>query len=160
MRYQGSVEGTILIGWNEYVDIPDWGIRRLRAKVDTGAKSSALHVENIEELPRNRVRFDVVLHRAKRDRRVHVTTAVSRRGRVRSSTGHYQTRIFVEAAVGIGPIRRRVELSLVDRERMIFRMLLGRTALAGPFLIDPAHAHLLHPRRRAKRDGRRGRPRG
>ena len=141
---------TILIGWNEYVDIPDWGIRRLRAKVDTGARSSALHVENIEELPRGRVRFDVVLHRKKRDRRVHVTTRIARRGRVRSSTGHYETRIFVEAPVQIGPVLREVEVSLVDRERMIYRMLLGRTALAG-FLIDPDHKHLLSPRKRVKK---------
>jgi hypothetical protein len=132
-----------LIGWNEYVDIPEWGIRRLRAKVDTGAKNSALHVENIRELSRGRVRFDVVLHRKKRDRRVHVTTRISRRGRVRSSTGHYEMRIFVKAPVHIGPVEREIELSLVDRERMIFRMLLGRTALAGAFLIDPEHKQLL-----------------
>lgn len=142
---------SVLIGWNEYVDIPDWGIRRLRAKVDTGAKSSALHVENIEELPRDRVRFDVVLHRVKRDRRVHVTTRIARRGRVRSSTGHYETRIFVRAPVRIGPVEQDVEVSLVDRERMIFRMLLGRTALAGRFLIDPDRRNLLRPSRRGKR---------
>ena len=138
---------TVLIGWNEYVSIPDWGIKDLRAKVDTGAKSSALHVENIEELPRGRVRFDVVLHRSKRKRTVHVTTRIVRRGRVRSSTGHYETRIFVMAPVQIGPVEMDVEVSLVDRERMIFRMLLGRSALAGVFRIDPGHRHLLTPRR-------------
>ncbi len=140
----------VLIGCNEYIDIPEWGIKRLRAKVDTGARTSALHVENIEELSRGRVRFDVVLHRLKRDRRVSVTTRIARRGRVRSSTGHYEMRIFVEAPVRIGPIEQEVEVSLVDRERMIFRMLLGRTALAGHFLIDPAHGQLLKPERRAK----------
>jgi hypothetical protein len=156
VRYLESVERPgVLIGWNEYVEIPAWGIRRLRAKVDTGARSSALHVENIVELPRQRVRFDVVLHRLKRDRRVSVTTRIVRRGRVRSSTGHYESRIFVIAPVRIGPVEREIELSLVDRERMIFRMLLGRTALAGSFLIDPAHSHLLHPRRRVKKAGRR-----
>src|SRR6188474_2231761 len=62
----------VLIGWTEYVDLPDWGVRRLLAKVDTGARSSALHVENIRELPRGLVAFDVVLHRERRDRRVHV----------------------------------------------------------------------------------------
>ena len=144
----------ILIGWNEYVDIPGWGIKRLRAKVDTGARSSALHVENIEELPRARVRFDVVLHRKKRDRRVTVTARIARHGRVRSSTGHYETRIFVEAPVRIGPIERKVEVSLVDRERMIFRMLLGRTALAGPFLIDPDRKHLLKPAPRVRKAAR------
>jgi len=136
----------ILIGWNEYVDIPQWGIKRLRAKMDTGARSSALHVENIEELSRGRVRFDVVLHRKKRDRRVSVTARIARRGRVRSSTGHYESRIFVEAPVRIGSVERKVEVSLVDRERMIFRMLLGRTALAGRFLVDPEHKQLLKTR--------------
>jgi hypothetical protein len=96
-----------------------------------------------------------VLHRIKRDRRVRVTTRVVRRGRVRSSTGHYETRIFVTAPVRIGPVERDVEVSLVDRERMIFRMLLGRTALEGRFLIDPSHRHLLHPRRRVRKKVRR-----
>lgn len=139
----------VLIGWNEYVDLPEWGIARLRAKVDTGARSSALHVENVEELSGGRVRFEVVLHRIKRDRRVRVTTRVVRRGRVRSSTGHYETRIFVTAPVRIGPVERDVEVSLVDRERMIFRMLLGRSALEG-LLVDPVHRALLGrpPRRR------------
>jgi hypothetical protein len=156
VRYQEIVdESKLLIGWNEYIDIPEWGIRRLRAKVDTGARSSALHVENIEELPRDRVRFDVVLHRVKRDRRVHVTARIARRGRVRSTTGHYEWRIFVKAPLRIGPVEREVEVSLVDRERMIFRMLLGRTALSGPFLIDPSHRHLLAPRRRVRKAARR-----
>ncbi len=139
---------TVVIGWNEDVDLPDWGVRGLRAKVDTGARSSALHVENVEEIGRNRVRFDVVLHRKRRDRRVHVETRIVRRGRVRSSTGHYTNRIFVATRVRIGPIERVVELSLVDRERMIFRMLLGRTALAGPFLIDVDRAHIQGRRRK------------
>jgi hypothetical protein len=142
---------AVLIGWNEYVDIPEWGVKRLRAKVDTGARSSALHVENIEELTHGRVRFDVVLHRKKRDRRVHVTARIARRGRVRSSTGHYEARIFVKVPVHIGPVEREVEVSLVDRERMIYRMLLGRTALVGPFLIDPDRQQLLDPRRRTVR---------
>lgn len=53
----------VLIGWTEYVDLPEWNVTRLRAKIDTGARSSALHVEDIVELPRNRIKFDVVLHR-------------------------------------------------------------------------------------------------
>jgi hypothetical protein len=136
-----------VVGWNEYVELPEWGVRRLRAKVDTGARTSALHVENIEELPRGRVRFDVVLHRAHRDRRVPVETRVVRRGRVRSSTGHYATRIFVATRLRLGPVEKTIELSLVDRGPMIFRMLLGRTALAGAFLIDVGHRALHDPRR-------------
>lgn len=132
-----------LIGWSESVDLPEWGIRGIRAKVDTGARTSALHVENVEELPNGRVRFDVVLHRRRRDRRVHVVSRVRRRARVRSSTGHYSTRIFVATLLRLGDVEREVELSLVDREHMLFRMLLGRSALGGAFLIDPAHRGLL-----------------
>jgi len=126
----------VLIGWTEFIDLPDWGVRNLRAKVDTGARTSALHVENIEELPRGYVRFDVVLHREKRDRRIQVRAKVTRRGRVRSSTGHQTERIFVKTTLVIGPITKRIEVSLVDREKMIHRMLLGREALKGPIVID------------------------
>jgi len=139
-----------LIGWNEYVDLPDWGIRNLRAKVDTGARSSALHVENIRELPRDRVHFEVILHRQKRDRRVPVETHIARRGRVRSSTGHYATRIFVATKLRIGEFEQEVEMSLVDREKMIYRMLLGRSALSGAFLIDVSRRALLGKRKRRR----------
>jgi ribosomal protein S6--L-glutamate ligase len=126
----------IVIGWTELVDLPDWKIRRLRAKIDTGARTSALHVERIQELAGGRVRFDVVLHREKRDRRVHVTTRIVKRGRVRSSNGETETRYFVRTRMRLGPVERDVEVSLVDRGKMIHRMLLGRTALSGPFLVD------------------------
>jgi len=143
------------IGWSEYVDLPQWEITGLRAKVDTGARTSALHVENVEMLPHGRVRFEVVLHRRKRDRRVSVATRIHRRGRVRSSSGHYDTRIFVKTALRIGAVEREVELSLVDREKMLFRMLLGRTALAGAFLVDVTHDRLLGrtPRSTPRRRG-------
>jgi len=136
------------------VALPDWGIMGVRAKTDTGARTSALHVDAIEELNRGReVRFEVVLHRQKRDRRVRVVAPVSRRGRVRSSNGHYAMRIFVKTVLRIGPVEREVEISLVDREKMIYRMLLGRSALHG-LLIDVAHKDLLGvrpKRRKAKR---------
>jgi len=130
-RERGRAAGPVLIGWNEYVDLPEWGVRGLRAKVDTGARSSALHVDDIRELPRGRVRFDVVLHRKKRDRRIRVETRVRRRARVRSSTGHYTWRLFVATRLRLGPVEREIEVSLVDRGPMIFRMLLGWPAPSG-----------------------------
>jgi hypothetical protein len=141
----------VLIGWTEFVDLPDWGVRDLRAKVDTGARTSALHVENIEELPRGYVRFDVVLHREKRDRRIHVKAKVTRRGRVRSSTGHQTERLFVETTLVIGPITKRIEISLVDREKMIHRMLLGREALKGPIVVDVDRRMVLKKKRAKKK---------
>jgi hypothetical protein len=133
----------VVIGWNEVVDLPDWGVRGLRAKVDTGARTSALHVDNVQELARGRVFFDVVLDRAKSHRRVHVVTRVRRRTRVRSSTGHWTTRPVVAARLRLGPVEREIELSLVSRQPMRFRMLIGRSALAGAFRIDPARRGLL-----------------
>jgi hypothetical protein len=149
---QERPDPPLVIGWNEYVELPEWGITRLLAKADTGARSSALHVEDLEEIGHGRVRFSVVLHRRKRDRRVSVVARVQRRSRVRSSTGHYQTRIFVATRLRLGPFERRIEISLVDRERMIHRMLLGRSALEGLYLVDSAHRVLLgRPRRRIRK---------
>lgn len=150
-------EDEVRIGWTELVDLPEWGIERLRAKVDTGARTSALHVENIRELPHDQVSFDVVLHRAKRDRRVSVRTHIVRRGRVRSSTGHTTTRIFVSTRIRIGPVTRPIEVSLVDREKMIHRMLLGRAALTGPFVIDVDRRMLLSPKRGARKKAKKRR---
>lgn len=141
----------VIIGWTEYIDLPDWGVTDLRAKVDTGARTSALHVENVEELPRDQVRFDVVLHREKRDRRIHVRTRISRRGAVRSSTGHRTHRLFVETTLRLGTVEKRVEISLVDREKMIHRMLLGRGALSGPFLIDVDRRAVLRSKRKRRK---------
>ena len=146
----------VVIGWTEYVDLPDWGVRRIRAKVDTGARSSALHVENIRELPRGIVQFDVVVHRERRDRHVRVRAHVTRRSRVRSSNGERSLRLFVSTTLRLAGIEKRIEVGLVDRAKMIHRMLLGRAALAGPFLVDVDHTMLqsAKARRRARRDGR------
>jgi hypothetical protein len=126
-----------VIGWSEYLDFPDWGIKSLQAKVDTGAKTSALHVENLKELDDGkRVSFLVVLSRKHKDRRKRVTADVLKRGRVRSSTGVYRTRIFVRTRIRIGDVEKQIDITLVSRERMIFRMLLGRRALEHDFLVD------------------------
>jgi hypothetical protein len=131
-----------VIGVSEYVDLPAWGISRMRAKIDTGALSCALHVENIKERA-GRVRFEVRLHRSHREKRVAVEAAVARRGLVRSSNGEVEKRLFVLAPVRIGNVTRNVELGLVDRRSMIYRMLIGRGALARGFLVDPGRRFVL-----------------
>ena len=144
------MRSKIVVGWNENVDLPEWGIKRLGAKVDTGAQTSALHVENVEPIGRGRIRFDVVVHREKRDRHFPVTARVARRARVRSSNGHYDVRYFVETTVRIGPVEKTIEISLVDRGKMAHRMLLGRSALRGDFVVDVSRRHVLDkPKRKA-----------
>ena len=153
----GTPSEPVVIGWSEYIDIPDWNIEGLRAKMDTGARTSALHVENICEVSEGRVRFDVRLHRRRSDRRVTVEAPITRRSRVRSSSGRASLRYFVSARILIGPVQREIELSLVDRRRMIFRLLIGRAALDGSFLVDAGRRNVVtrrHPQslpRRAPR---------
>ena len=132
----------LVVGWNENVDLLEWGVKRLGAKVDTGAKTSALHVEHIELLPRGRIRFEVVVHRTKRDRHIPVTTRIVRKARVKSSNGLFESRYFVKTWLRLGPIEKEIEVSLVDRGRMLHRMLLGREALRGDFVVDVGRRHL------------------
>jgi hypothetical protein len=132
-----------IIGAAEYVDFPDWGVRGLSARIDTGARTSALHVENVRELPGGRVRFDVRLRRDDPGARVTVEAKVSRRTLVRSSTGDEAPRLFVKAYVLLGGVEQRVEVGLVDRRRMLYRMLLGRSALARRFLVDVTKRYAL-----------------
>jgi hypothetical protein len=133
--------GRVLIGATEAVSIPAWGVRGLAAKIDTGARTSALHVEHIEELAEGRVRFDVAAARGEAGS-AHVEARVERRGRVRASNGRIQTRIFVKARIELGGLECNVEIGLVDRRNMLYRMLLGRSALAGTFIVDPGKRYV------------------
>lgn len=125
-----------VIGWSEFADFPQWGIRRLKAKVDTGARTSALHVENLELLRGGFATFEVVHGTRKNPRTKHVTARVIRQSRVRSSTGEYTKRCFVRTTIRLGDIEKEIEISLVSREKMLFRMLIGRKALEHDFLVD------------------------
>lgn len=136
------MSGPSVIGWRERVDLPAWGVTRLLAKADSGARSSAVHAENIAELPRERVAFEVVYSRAHPEHRQRVECDIARRVRVRSSSGHADERLVVRTELVIGPFRREVELTLVSRELMSCRMLIGRTALDG-LLVDPSRTYLL-----------------
>lgn len=147
----GTHDDRIVIGWSEPVDFVAWGIRGLNAKVDTGARTSALHVENLESLPENHVRFDVVLSRRNSLRRKSVTARVSRWANVRSSTGHFTERCFVKTKVRIGPIEKSIEISLISRERMIYRMLIGREALDSDFLVDVSHRSVHAPKKKLRK---------
>lgn len=145
-------ESTLVVGWRERVALPHWGIRAIKTKIDTGARTSAIHVDNLCELPGDRVRFDVIIAPACSDspaRTVNVETAVVRVSRVKPSTGQRQQRLVVRTMMRLGPVEREIELSLVSRHGMLCRLLLGRSALEG-FLIDPSRPARLSRRRRTK----------
>jgi len=135
-----------LIGVLERVDIPAWGVLGIDARVDTGARTSALHVDTLKELGDGRVRFQLgkVGRGGRRPRPVEAT--VARRTRVRSTSGKTESRVFVTALVVLGGAELRIEVGLVDRTHMRHPMLLGRSALAGRFWVDAGRRYLLAPR--------------
>lgn len=135
-------EPALVLGWAEVVELPEWGIRGLRAKVDSGARTSALHVESIEELGGDRVRFHVVVTR-RPVRRVHVEAVVCRRAAVRASSGHAEPRIFVRTALRVGRHEHPIEIGLVARDTMRFRMLIGRSGVPRGVLVDCARRYVL-----------------
>jgi len=133
----------VLLGWSEHIAFPEWNIYRLRAKVDTGARTSALHVENLKILKSGSAKFEVVLDDHHPEDVMPVKAPVLKWAKVRSSNGHFQKRCFVRVMARIGPVEKLIDISLVSREKMVYRMLLGRKALEHDFLVDVSRRHAL-----------------
>ncbi len=138
-----------IIGWREWVEFPEWDLR-MRAKADTGAKSSAIDCAEIAELPGNRVRFTVRLDR-KEKKLITLEAPIAKRMHVRSSTGQGHDRIFIETTMRLGDVEKKITVSLVCRKTMIHRLLLGRTTLNDDFLVDSGVDHWATPRKRPKK---------
>ena len=142
---------AIPVGWREWVALPALGLPRLRAKVDTGARSSALHVERqwrfvdggapwVAFAVRPRMHAD----------EVEAAAAIVDERMVTDSGGHRTLRVFVRSTLCLAGVEREIEMNLADRCGMRFPLLLGRTALAEAFTVDPAGS-FLHRRRRPRR---------
>lgn len=143
---------ALVIGWKETIDLPEWGIQSILAKSDTGARRSALDVRNIKELPGRKVQFDIVLDRKDRSRTKTVVAAIDHQTHVRSSNGQQHERYFVRTKVVIHGREKEIEFSLVSRASMVCRVLLGRKALEGDFLVDSSQKHVSRPRRKVRAD--------
>ena len=140
------------VGWLEWAGLPQWRITRLRAKIDTGAKSSSLHVSDMETYQRNgqlRVRFRVHPRQKHDEPTVEVDTEVLEERGVRSSNGEIEHRVVVTTHLAIGEMKPYpIVVTLTDRSNMQFRMLVGRQALAARWLVDSGSRHLQgRPRR-------------
>ncbi len=129
------------IGWREYVSLPEWGIKKLRAKIDTGAKSSSLHAENIKIISDDKIKFSIILNN-KSKKRV-VTARPIHKGNVKSSIGHKTHRWYIQTKIKIGNVERMTRINLTSRKDMNFRMIIGRTTLTDNFLVDVAQEYLL-----------------
>lgn len=134
-----------VLGWREWVHLPDLKLPRIKAKVDTGARTSVLHAENIAYFRRSgrrMVRFRVYPHQSDRSGSVTREARVKEIRAIRSSIGHVTQRPVISTKLEIGHQVWKVELTLVDREIMGFRMLLGRQAIRRRFLVDPSLSYL------------------
>lgn len=137
-----------VVGWREWVRLPDLmpdPADAVKAKIDTGARTSAIHAWDIEHFDRASerwVRFS--LHPRQHDD-AHVVVAEARlveERDVRSSNGEVETRVVVGTTLHIGEQRYEIELTLTNRDQMGFRMLVGRTAMARHLLVDPGRSYL------------------
>ena len=134
----------VVLGWREWVALPGLGIAAVRAKVDTGARTSSLHVDAQWRLVEGgapwvgfRLSPGVPGQRA-----IEAVAPIVDEREVTDSGGHRSRRVFLGASLRLGGVEREIELNLADRAGMRFPMLLGRTAMARVFTIDPARSFL------------------
>lgn len=135
-----------LIGWREWVALPELDLPAIKAKIDTGARSSALHAFSMETFTENEifmVRFGLHPLQKRRDIEVFRTAPVKDRRLVTDSGGHREWRYVIEASVRLGTMSWPIELTLTNRDTMRFRMLLGRSAMTGRVQIDPSRSYLV-----------------
>ena len=133
-----------VIGWREWVALPDFGIKSIKVKVDTGARSSSLHAFDVHEFRRGGetwVRFQVHPVQRKNHRTVEVEAKVLEHRSVRSSSGKASIRPVIITNVKLLDVTWQVELTLASRDDMGFRMLLGREAFRRRFLVDAGNSY-------------------
>jgi len=134
-----------VVGWREWVQLPSLGVEWVKAKVDTGARTSSLHAFGLEEFSRDGVpwvRFAVhPWQRSKEDSIIAEAPLFERRS-IRSSNGRSELRPVIQTMLRIGQHESLVDLTLTRRDDMGFRMLLGREAIRGRFLVDSGRSYI------------------
>lgn len=130
-----------IIGWREWVAFPELSIDHIKAKIDTGARSSALHAYDIEcyKTKNGKLRAKFIVHPLQRNNKtiIHCHADVIDQRYVRSSSGQRELRTTIVTNLALGNDVWPIELTLTNRDSMGFRLLIGRTALRRRFLVDP-----------------------
>jgi len=136
----------IQVGWREWVTLPELGISQLEAKVDTGAKTSAIHAYELQPFEQDGqayVRFGIHPDRHNTTLSLHCQAPIIDRRQVSDSGGHKEQRYVIRTMLQLGQLAWPIEITLTNRENMAYRMLLGREAMRGRLLVDPALSYLL-----------------
>lgn len=134
-----------IIGWREWAALPDLNVGRIKAKIDTGARTSTIHAWNIGVEEHDGTRWVVFdLHPIQRNNKLVVPcrAPLSDMREIRSSTGHVERRYVIETRLSLGDDEWPIHLSLTNRDEMGFRLLLGRTALRKRVMINPGRSFL------------------
>lgn len=134
----------VIVGWREWVSLPALGVSRIKAKLDTGARSSSLHVFDLEQErdgDRTVVRFGIHPRQRTAKGPVRTEAEVLEVRRVRSSSGHSALRPVIRTEVSLLGETWPIEVTLANRGAMGFRLLVGREALRGRFVVDPGRSY-------------------
>ncbi len=134
-----------ILGWREWIALPELGINAIKAKVDTGARTSVLHAFNVEpfmEKSVDKVRFSIHPIQRRTDKEIVCSADIVDQRWVTDSGGHKEKRYVISTAVTVGDRTWDIEMTLTNRDTMGFRVLLGRTALKNLYLVDPSASYL------------------
>lgn len=143
-----------IIGWREWLSLPELNINAIKVKVDTGARSSALHafsLETFQQENKQMVRFGIHPLQHSDCPEIYCEAEIKDERVVTDSGGHQEKRYVIETPILLGEEQWPIEVTLTNRETMGFRMLLGRTALRERFVVDPDKSFRLGRRRKVKR---------
>ena len=135
----------VIIGWREWIALPDLGIPAIKTKIDTGARTSAIHVFNLEEFEakgQQMVKFGIHPLRKNKSITYWCEAPVLERKNVKNSGGRSEKRYVIQTNAQIGDLNWPINITLTNRDLMMFRMLLGRKALENYFLIDPGSSYV------------------
>lgn len=134
-----------ILGWREWVSLPDLGIEKIKAKTDTGARTSALHafaITPFKEGNKQKIRFEMHPLQKNTDKIVRCVADVIDKRWVSDSGGHREERYVIATPIIIGDQQWSIEITLTERDNMLFRMLLGRSAIKRRFVVNPARSFL------------------